>query len=611
MPDIGNWSVDELKAQLTSAEPPSGEVLNGALEQLLYHALETRDTDAARVVAGYMDADPSVDTALNHLLNEALKTQPDAVYVFLRTRLADGVDEHWLPRLRAAALCSLDVAINAADSATLSSWLKLIAREPASYQLNDLLNEGIRAARTRAHNSGDLGIELIGLAVKRAPDSLEELLSDPELVAALPDPLGPALREHDPAALEGLQEQGRDVYLVALTDAARAQVSGAFPPTAIQTIWEVYTSGQVLHLPERYRPEAILREWVEHGASWLSNESLELLLTLVLAAERDDLFYQLTHHLGKHEVLFPLLATVLHGSRRSVTNILGLIGQVVAAGDITQQQAVNTYIALLAVWEWQKDVLPLAEQLARMMQQSPALTVTSEVCWHLLNMATEAKNEMLARVATKRLQAYFEGLSEQTELIDQFLSLYQQAQWSPPVRQQIMEWWREFARRQPLATLQQLAKGLEGKRALEEARAAVRTVLSARKLLGKRSLGNFAADVGAAFALLQTLADSFDPPPKQSSVNIDQEILRAELAARDEELSAQERKLLAKNLKELAQTIIAIAENRSKGSIMRRDDELDRQLMTGAEEPQSAIDTLKWLSGYLDGVQTRTEDEAE
>jgi hypothetical protein len=218
---------------------------------------------------------------------------------------------------------------------------------------------------------------------------------------------------------------------------------------------------------------------------------------------------------------------------------------------------------------------------------------------------------MLARVATKRLQAYFEGLSEQTELIDQFLSLYQQAQWSPPVRQQIMEWWREFARRQPLATLQQLAKGLEGKRALEEARAAVRTVLSARKLLGKRSLGNFAADVGAAFALLQTLADSFDPPPKQSSVNIDQEILRAELAARDEELSAQERKLLAKNLKELAQTIIAIAENRSKGSIMRRDDELDRQLMTGAEEPQSAIDTLKWLSGYLDGVQTRTEDEAE
>lgn len=598
----GDRSVETLKTLLSSATPPSGDGLRTTLERLLTHALEGRDPDSVRLVARYMDSDPALDEALNARLNDDLVHQPDAVYFFFRTRLADGVDERWLPRLHAAAICALQVAVDASDTETLWNWLKLISREPATYQLNDLLRAGILAARPRTHDNGDFGAQLVALAARRTPDALEELLADAELVAALSDPLGAALRDHNPEAVDALQSQGREVYLVALTEAARARAEAVFTPATITTLWQLYT-GNSLNLPERYHPDSILRDWVEQGVEWLSSAALEQLLSVVLADKRDDLFYQLAHHLSEHQTLFPMLATVLQASGRSVTDILGLIGQGVAAGDITPQQAVNTYIALLVAHNWDKEALPLVEQLARMIQQGTTLVITSEVSWRMLDMAAETRLELVARSATRRLLTYLESLPDEAELIDQLLRLYSEVQWSSAVRQKVLEWWREFIRSQALTNLQRYDKALEGKRPLEEARGIVQTAIAVRKLLGKRTLVEFASEVNATFALLQALADAFDPSPKQPAAGFDPDMVRTELAGHQEELNAQERKLLAKNLKELAQVIMSIAENRSKGSLIRRDDELDRQLITGAETPHSAMDTLKWLSGYLDGAQ--------
>ena len=43
---------------------------------------------------------------------------------------------------------------------------------------------------------------------------------------------------------------------------------------------------------------------------------------------------------------------------------------------------------------------------------------------------------------------------------------------------------------------------------------------------------------------------------------------------------------------------------------MRREDDIERGLVSGEQHPQSAIDMMKWLSGLLDGTQARSaEDE--
>ena len=71
----------------------------------------------------------------------------------------------------------------------------------------------------------------------------------------------------------------------------------------------------------------------------------------------------------------------------------------------------------------------------------------------------------------------------------------------------------------------------------------------------------------------------------------------------NEELPVELRPVLSTNLKELAQIVTTLSENRSKPSLIRSDDSVERQLVKGEQEPQSALDVMRWLSGYLDGVQ--------
>ena len=54
-----------------------------------------------------------------------------------------------------------------------------------------------------------------------------------------------------------------------------------------------------------------------------------------------------------------------------------------------------------------------------------------------------------------------------------------------------------------------------------------------------------------------------------------------------------------------------MAENRSKATLMRRGDDVDRLLMTGEQQPHSAVDTLKWMAGYLSGTQDKPEENTE
>lgn len=585
-------------------------------ERLLAHALEARDTEAALIVAQQMDMDPALDKALSRTLDEALKTQPDAVYVFVRARLSDTaeVSTTWLERLHAAAAAALEVAVNDGDEATLANWLRLIAREPASYRLRDALHQGILAAQARAHADGELARLLLGLAVKHDTEALEPLLTDTALLAAIPENLGLVLRDYAGDPLATLQARGPEMFTVALALAAEARAAQQFTPAVNEEVWRLYTAGPALNLPARYQPDRIVEAWAATGAEWLPTAALEHLLKLILADGHDALFTQLAHGLAARARLEPLLSAALQASQRSPGDVLTLVSQLVSAHDLSQQAAVSVCLELADRREWRQAALPLVEQAVRLMQQNPALDVAPETAWHMLELAARARTEPVARAAARQLCAAAEALAAaddpdaDTALMDLLGRLIEQLQWSYAARQHTLSWWRDFVRRQPIAHLARFDKLLESRRGLDDVRSILQTTLAFRRMLGKRSWQTFASDINTAFAILEDLAESFEPS-RRRPFTFDQDTVRAELDAHEGALSDQEQRILARNFKELAQIIGEMGDHRSRASLMRRGDEVDRHLMAGEQQPSGAVDVMKWMAGYLDGAQDSHEED--
>jgi hypothetical protein len=597
---------DMLTTALESDTPPTGELRIRYAEQLLKRALEVRDPDTMERVAVLMDAEPEVDTALTRILNENLSEQPDAVYAFIRAHLTENQAKRWLSRLKMAALFSLRVAINDADGDTIVSWLTLVAREPAAYDLIDVLHYGILAAQERAHQDPELARQLILLAAKRDPSNLDHLLDDPAFMVALPNNIGLSLRDMSGDPIMLFQNRGAEIFLVAMARAARARAGGMFNPASISKIWELYISGGVVGLlPAQYQPESVMRELVEHGVEYLKPDALESLLNAFLSNRRDDLVLELFSHADAPDKLIPSLVPALEQAGRNINEALDLVGRLVSSDTITPQDGADLMVDMLEGQQWNKESLPLMQQLARMIQQFHTISLSSDVLWKLLKAAEEVKEEFTARTALKRLVAGLDTVKDEPEIAEAIKQMAAHTLWSENARQYVTNWWRNFTRQQSINRLGRLEKALDGKRGLDVERDVLHTLVSLRRMLGQRSLQEFAAQVKTAFSILESLSESFDPNGKRA-VAFDPLTVRDELNNRDDQIPPEERQVLASNLKELAQLIAEMGDNRTKSNLIRRGDDLDRDLMSGEQPPHSAVDALKWLSGYWGATR---EDE--
>ena len=597
---------DLLKAVLAKDLPVADDLGQQYAERLLEHALETRDTEAALLVALAMDQDEALDSTLGTALNEALQSQPDAVYLFVRTRLNDAMetDDRWVDRLQTAALISLQVAINDADPETIGNWLRLIAREPDEYGLSTILRDGILAAQQRAHDDADLARRLIMLAIRHVPEVLDTLLADSALLDALADNLGVVLRDHAGDPLNLLQQRGAELFLVAIARSTEAQASSSFDTEMIDQVWKLYQNGQTINLPDHYQPEQIVDQWITTGATWLPQEILSYLATLILADSQDDLFLRFAEHLKAHDHLIPLLVPALQGSQRNIEDVLQVLSQSVSAGYLTQSDVVDVYVGLLDQREWRQAAFPLVEQLARTIQQLPSLEITAETNWRLLEVATASRSEMVARVATQQVCAALEAgdPDDDEELIETMLQVMAAVQWSSSIGQYLMKWWRDFVRQQPITRLSKLDKLMDGKKPLVQCHQVIRTTLGFRRMLSNRSMEDFATALNTVFSVLEDISESFDPSPRHPT-SFDEETIRQELDVRRDSISQQEWHILAKNLRELAVLIGDMGDHRSRGSLVRQN--IDRLLLSGEHQPESAVDAMKWMAGYLEGGQER------
>jgi hypothetical protein len=606
-------NADHLYDVLTSPNAPQGDLRRLYAQRLFPTALEERDAEMARAVAAVMDVDPTLDAQLSSTLTQALQTQPDAVYSFVRARLGSGVpDARWLTRLQGAARAALYVAITDGDSDTVVNWLMLILREPLNYHLEGVLRGGVQLARERAVQDSEIAKMLWITAIKRTPELVDDLLRDQPLLNALPDcPLSAALRAHDVEAIEGfLAQKGPAFYLVLLARAIHASAAFTVHAAAIERLWDWFATQQVPELPEAYQPITLLHQLAHSGGAWLSADALAMMCNQALAYQQDALFHQTLAALPQRAEpindIEGMLADAIRRSRRNVSDILALVGQLHNDETLKPQQAVNLFVLLLNGWEWRKTAFPIAEQVARLAQQSAAINLDAAALWRMIEQGAEHKNELMMRVAAKRLMLISELLEDDAQLVENLARVHDYMLGNAFARHGLQAWWRKYTRMQTTAHLQRLEKALEGRRTLEDELEIVRTTLALRRMLGKRTWAELSEAFATTYEVLEALSDSFEPDARHA-IHFDPDTVREELDAHESELTPQRRTIFAKNCKEIAQWIGSMGDNRSKASLVRRDP--DRQLATGEHDPQSALDVLKWMAGYLEGAQSKANSE--
>lgn len=609
--DVRVMDGDSLTAQailnvLHGSAPPKNGLRKVYLERLLEHALEERDPEASEWVAKAMDDDPALDESLNRKLQQELTSQPDAVYAFVRARVGKGTDEPWLTRLREAGIAALQVALETGDPETVTSWLNLLGREPARYQLAEVLRGGILAAREYIGQNSALAQQLLVLAVRRQPETLNVLLNDPDVLAALPETVLAALTNFDSEAIGALGDESRELFLLVLRRAIEQEVR-CINPTAARRLWDYYQQHPTSKLPEAYRPLTLLQELAQSSIC-LQDGALEILIALMLANDEDTLFYELAPALANGDRLLTVMQFALEQSGRSAEDVLSIMGTLANQSLLQPQQRVDIYTVLLQKQAWSEEAMPLVEQLSRLLTQFPDTTAEPSALWHIAELTATIKSEQMMRVAIRRLLPEIEEKVSEPSIIEDLQRLRKAVQWSNGGVTQVMRWWRQYVGKNQLGTLQRLDKALDGKRELADLRGVVQTSIALRRTIGSRTLAEFGEAVHTTYNLLQALSESFDPG-NGLGTNVDTQTLRRELQARADEMPQEARYVLASNLKGLAQLITALAENRSKPGIIRGGERLERSLATGEQPPQSAMDMLRWFSGYLEGMQGEHQEE--
>ena len=591
---------EDIKGFLKAGLPLPANLLPEVLDRLLQEALDERDSEAARLLARHMDADPALDARLDTGLAAALPGRPDAVYVFARAQLtANGsAAPRWRKRLHMAALCSLQIAICEADGATIINWLRLIALEPEHYRLSRILHNGLLAARQRAHDDGEIAGQLLELAVHHAPDTLEELLADDKLLASLPDNIGLVLRDHAGDPLLTLQRRGPEFFLIAIAQATAARVAGAISSAVLEQIWLLFRAGRRNNLPARFQPEAIVTTLLEQGPAWLPASSLGNISALLLADRRDALFLEFASRLAREDMLAGTLPDAAHRSQRSSADLVKLFGQL--PEELPRQIIVDSVLALLRMRAWNQEALPLAELLVRTLRQDESLRIGDESLWQLLDYAAARRSETVARIAGRRLFQTRCTSASEPQLTALLLRLQEVLGWSATLQMQLTDWWRAWARTLGMADLTHLDEVLAASRPLLRKREIVQTILAFRRMLGTDDMQEFAARIDSVFDLLQHLSQAFDPRNNQPS-GFDAETFRAELSANGEEMSHNARAVLAHDLRELAQLIGAMGDRRSHNTLVRPN--IERQLLAGEHAPESAVDALKWIAAWLEHSQ--------
>ncbi len=599
-------ATDVLIAILESAEAPSKNLRRLYIEQLLQNALNNRDASAGRWVSEALDKDAELEAALFGQFDELLEEQPDAVYVFIRNRFIHlGVEETWLPHLHRAARKSLEVAIQEGDVGTLAGWLELIAHEPMAYQLQEILRDSVLAAARRAYSDGELGIQLILIAARRVPDIVDKLYDDEALIAALDGKVRAALQNASAETLDALVDEKAEFFLLALFHGVNTTDQLLLTATSTRRLLSLASAKKRAGLPAVYRAPALIRHLATQASPQMTTEALDMLFRHVIDGDDRDLMTETVRHLADHELLFPLLGDSLERDGLPMDKVLSVMNAASSADKAAPRDVIDTYFNLLDYFQWEPQTQRLMESLTRVMAKHHDAQVSYRHLWTLFDACQALQVEGATRVAVTQLLTQFATEEDLKLVVDGLSKICRQITFSDSLQDAVNNWWRGYTHDRALPQLQRLQRELDAQRHMEAQKHILMTVLAMRRWLHSRGPAELAEAINNAYIMLEHITEAFDVAHLAET---DPRTIRREVDVVSRELSAEQRHILANNLRNLAIRITQMAERRSKPSLIRSDDTIDRQLMHGEANPHGSVDMLKWIAGYLDGAHPRKSD---
>ena len=591
---------------LDSATLPSEEMRYQYIRKLLHNALSERDAAAGKRVAEELEKDAELESALSGIFDEMLEDQPDAVYVFIRNRLTHlGIDDRWIPRLQTAARNSLEVAIEDGDVGTLAGWLELIAHEPQMYQLHDILREGILLAKERAYKDSELGIHLLLIAARRVPEIVEALYEDEKLINALETNVRIALQSASADSLEPLIGEKAEYFLLALYHGIQVSDDALVTLASVQRLWSLYESEERVNLPAVYRPPAVTRLLATEASHQMTDEAVDFLFDNIIKCDDRKLIADTAHHFADSELLYPRLSQALVSDAVPLDKVLSIMNMVSGIKSAPPHEVIDTYFTLLDYYQWEPETQRLMEALSRQMAKHHDVQVSYRHLWKLFDSCHELEIEGATRVSMTHLLLHYGEEEDLAVVVEGLARICRQIHWSKALQAAVNSWWRNYTHSLSLSQLQRLERELEPQRHLEPQKHILYSALAMRRWLHSQGPVEFAESINTTYSILEHITDAFDAAHIHE---IDSYTIRREVDEVSRGLSSDQRHILANNLRNLAHRITQMAEKRSKPSLIRSDDSIERQLQHGEANPQGSIDMMKWIAGYLDGAHPHSED---
>ena len=601
--DVDTASIIEI---LDGATPPLQDSRRGYIKKLLQNALSQRDRAAGTRVAEELDKDRSLESALSQIFDEMLEDQPDAVYVFIRNRLMHlGVDDAWIPRLQNAARLSLEVAIDQGDVGALAGWLELIAHEPQAWQLNAILEEAILRAKQRAYADGELGIHLILIAVRRAPDIVDALYEDQQLIEALETKVQVALQSPSAEALEPLIHEKREHFLLALVHGIEVSDDLLVTAPTAKALWALYESDQRIDLPAVFRPPAVTRLLMTEASHQMSEEALDFLFKRVIAGDDRKLIVDAARHYAERDQLFPRLGGALENDALSLDKVISVMNAISAIKSAPPQEVIDTYFALLDYYQWEAQTQRLMEALTRLLAKHDEAQASYRHLWRLFEACCQSESDGATRVSMTHLLLQYAQEEDLSIVVEGLARIWRRIGLNKALQQAVNAWWRNYTHSSSLTQLARLERELEAQRHLEAQKHILNSVLAMRRWLHNQDPVELADAINTTYTILEHFTDAFDA---EHIHEIDSHTIRRELDEVGGGLSSEARHILANNLRNLAHRITQMAEKRSKPSLIRSEEGIERQLQQGEANPQGSIDMMKWIAGYLDGAHQQSDD---
>jgi hypothetical protein len=620
-----------LDSAILSGQPADPKMVAGVLREDPTLSDEMREKYAKHMLTLTLSLDEPERSDILAPISAKYRNVADAVFEYLKDASADEAraeacyhllsrwithapdleGARWRPLLGRAFLAQMNKVVATGDVEKLNSFLHNFIDAPQKLGLDSAMAQAIGMSRTFAYNDAQAAKNLFLLAATYLPlVGLQRLLSDPQLVAKLPEAIRATLPHFGtnaprpaPAgvlyrAANAYGPERRLLILARLSEwALLIQRPDLLDADMLRGLVEVGLSP----LGDRYN---LLIEHVGNDLSQahilrsLDSASIRLLVALSLSRGRAEFavaqleFYQNEMFKGSSAEAMNSISRGIFGETKFALPVLENTFTLMQSSQLRTSVRANAYFGALQGRDWSLEVDFISRRLTETISNDASLVQSlgfDNVLRLMKTMADRHDVVNTLRISTALVENTLILGSQGPELVERLFGLIN---WGPEMVASSMEVLRTYVRRAPLSYARALVD-TSTKRYGDQIGKGLEATYRVRLLLGNgNTFANFVEAVRVTSMMLQDMAATYHESQEMPSVIA----LRRTVEGMTGGLNEAERERLAGNLYRIADQILQLSKRRSKNSQRK---ETQNMLANNQVSPTTGLDALRWVGGHF------------